>query len=148
MEAVVFSGVQAAGKSTYFRERFADTHIRLNYDILRTRFRERILLEACLAAKQSFVVDNTNLTIADRAGYIAMAKAARFRVVAYRFHVPLEEALRRNAARIAPRPVPEKAIRSAFRHWQPPTWSEGFDAIQDVCSAKGEFEVREARRED
>jgi hypothetical protein len=29
MEAVLFIGIQAAGKSTFYRQRFADTHIRL-----------------------------------------------------------------------------------------------------------------------
>ncbi|HWE94100.1 MAG TPA: hypothetical protein VG269_09070 [Tepidisphaeraceae bacterium] len=39
MEAVIFCGVQGSGKSTFFRERFFDTHLRLNLDMLRTRHR-------------------------------------------------------------------------------------------------------------
>jgi hypothetical protein len=30
MEMVLFSGIQAAGKSTFFKERFVDTHLRIN----------------------------------------------------------------------------------------------------------------------
>jgi len=37
MEAVIFVGLQAAGKSTFYRERFFDTHVRINLDMLRTR---------------------------------------------------------------------------------------------------------------
>lgn len=69
MEAVVFCGVQGSGKSTFFVERFAHTHVRLNLDMLRTRSREDILLHACLAAQQPFVADNTNATRAQRQRY-------------------------------------------------------------------------------
>ena len=30
MELVIFMGVQATGKSTFYKQRFMDTHIRLN----------------------------------------------------------------------------------------------------------------------
>lgn len=70
MEAVILIGIQGAGKTTFYRERFFDTHIRLNLDMLRTRNRERFLMAACLHTEQRFVVDNTNVRIADRAGYI------------------------------------------------------------------------------
>jgi predicted kinase len=142
MEAVVFTGIQAAGKSTFFKAHFVDTHIRINLDMLRTRHRETLLIAACLQAKQRFVVENTNLTREDRARYIPSAKRAGFRVIGYAFHVGLDEALIRNALRKAPREIPDKAIRGAFRRWQPPTWEEGFDALFDVWSEGGEFQVR------
>jgi len=82
-EAVIFVGVQGAGKSTFYRERFFDTHVRINLDMLRTRRREQLLFEACLEAGQSFVVDNTNPTPADRARYVAPARERGFRVIAY-----------------------------------------------------------------
>ena len=76
MEAVIFIGGQGSGKSTFYRETFLDTHVRINLDMLRTRHREKLILEACIAAQQSFVVDNTNPTLADRARYI-VASARR-----------------------------------------------------------------------
>ena len=81
-EAVIFTGVQAAGKSTFYRERFFETHVRINMDMLRTRRRERLLLDACLAGRQPFVVDNTNVLAAERARYIEPARAAGFIVTA------------------------------------------------------------------
>ena len=60
MEAIIFIGLQAAGKSSFYRDRFFNTHIRINLDMLKTRHREQMILQACLTAKQSFVVDNTN----------------------------------------------------------------------------------------
>ena len=39
MEAVVFTGIQASGKSTFYRERFFHTHLRISLDLLKTRGR-------------------------------------------------------------------------------------------------------------
>lgn len=144
MELILFSGPQATGKSTFFKARFIDTHLRLNLDMLRTRHREKLLFAACLEAKQPVVVENTNLTVAERANYIALAKAARFRVIGFRFWISLETALLRNAGR--QEPVPEKAIRAAFRNWQYPDWPEGFDALFDVVAEGGEFFITEIER--
>lgn len=147
METVVFTGIQAAGKSTFFKACFVDTHIRINLDMLRTRHREKLLIDACLQAKQPYVVENTNLTREERARYIPSAKRAGFRVIGYAFRVELDEALVRNALRDTRRRVPEKAVRAAFRRWQPPSWEEGFDALFDVWSSGGEFQVQAIPRE-
>ena len=34
MEAVIFIGLQASGKSTFYRQRFFRTHVRTNMDML------------------------------------------------------------------------------------------------------------------
>lgn len=132
MELVVFTGIQAAGKSTFFRERFFDTHVRVNLDMLRTRHRERVLFGACLAAKQAVVVDNTNLSRADRAKYIAPARAAGFSVLGYYFRSVLAESMTRNAAREASARVPERGLLGAAGRLETPELSEGFDALHYV----------------
>ena len=101
MQAVILIGIQASGKSTFCKERLFDTHVRINLDMLRTRHREQRLLAACIEAKQPFVIDNTNPTKEDRARYIALAKAAGFRVVGYYFASQIQECKERNAAREA-----------------------------------------------
>ena len=60
MEAIILCGLQGAGKSTYCRERYWDSHIRINLDMLRTRHRDKLMFTSCIKAKQSFVVDATN----------------------------------------------------------------------------------------
>ena len=40
MEAVVFAGLQASEKSSFFKERFFSTHVRISLDLLKTRNRE------------------------------------------------------------------------------------------------------------
>ena len=82
MDAVLLIGIQGSGKSWFFNERFRDTHVRLNLDMLRTRHRESVLLKACIDTQQPFVVDNTNPTIQDRARYIEPAKQAASRYAA------------------------------------------------------------------
>jgi predicted kinase len=143
-EAVIFIGVQGAGKSTFYRERFFDTHVRINLDMLRTRHRERLLLDACLAAGQSFVVDNTNPTATDRARYLIPARQHGFRIIAYFFKVDLRDAMRRNRLRPGEKNIPAVGVTSTFRKLQPPAKAEGFDQILSVTlNQLGEFAVAE-----
>ena len=142
MEAIIFIGIQGSGKSTFFKDKFFTTHIRLNYDMLKTRHRERILLAACLESKQKFVVDNTNPTVLERARYIEPAKNNRFQVTGYYFQTNVEDALARNAFRIGKAKVPEKGIRGTFKRLQIPRLSEGFDELFSVkIGDKGAFIV-------
>ncbi len=144
MEAVIFIGIQGSGKSSFFKERFFATHIRLNFDMLKTRHRELILLKACLESKQKFVVDNTNSTALERAKYIELAKDKRFRVVGYYFEANLEAALTRNELRIGKAKVPEKGVRATLKRLQIPGFSEGFDQLFYVrIDDKSQFIVEE-----
>jgi predicted kinase len=144
MEAVIFVGVQGSGKSTFYRERFFDTHVRINLDMLRTRQREQLLLTACLAGRQPFVIDNTNPLPSDRARYIGPARQIGFRVVAYFFETPLRDAIRRNNERAGKQKVPVPGIAGTFRKLQAPILEEGYDAIYKVTiSPEGAFVVSE-----
>lgn len=148
MEAVIFIGIQGAGKSTFFKQRFADTHIRLNLDMLKTKFREKTLLEACLTAKQSFVVDKTNATREQRAKYIEAARANHFSVTGYYFRSNFEEALRRNNQRAGAALIPEKGLLHFLKRLEKPTLAEGFDRLFYVwINASGEFIVEEWKDE-
>lgn len=132
MEVILFVGLQASGKSTYYQTHFADTHLRINLDMLRTRRRENALFSACLETGQRCVIDNTNPTPADRAGYVQQAKAKHFRVVAYFFDVPFETCIGRNARRSGKRCVPEAGLRATAKKILPPLRNEGFDEIFQV----------------
>src|SRR5690348_8883701 len=127
MQAIIFIGIQATGKSTFFRERFFATHVRISLDLLRTRHRERSLLAWCLAHRQAFVVDNTNPTVAERAVYIGPARAAAFRVIGYCFESDVGASIRRNAGRAGKQRVPPAAIGDARRRLELPALAEGFD---------------------
>lgn len=132
MEMIVFVGAQGVGKSTFFQQRFRDTHVRINLDMLRTRHREAGLVDACLAFKQPFVVDNTNATREARARYLSPAIAAKFSALAYWFEAPVELLQSRNGQRSGKAVVPDKAILATLRRLEPPSTAEGFTAVYKV----------------
>jgi predicted kinase len=129
VEAIIFTGIQGSGKSTFYFQRFFHTHLRINLDMLRTRRREDILINACIQAGQRFVVDNTNPTRGSRQKYIEAAKTSGFRLVSYYFIPDPEAAIRRNAERTGRQRVPDKAIHATARKLEVPTYDEGFDEI-------------------
>lgn len=146
-EAVIFTGVQAAGKSTFYRERFFHTHVRINMDMLKTRRRESLLLEACLAAKQPFVVDNTNVLAAERARYIAPARAAGFTVTGYVFRATPREAIARNRDRTDKPAIPIPGLLGTIKRMEEPRLDEGFDELFTVTlTASNVYVVEEVPR--
>lgn len=137
MEAVIFAGIQGSGKSTFYRERFFETHVRVSLDLLGTRQREALFLKTCLGSGQRFVVDNTNPRPEDRAGYIAAAKASGFRVVGYFFETTVKDALRRNAKRTGKAVIPIPGVIGTYKRMEPLAWAEGFDELYRVTHAEG-----------
>jgi predicted kinase len=146
MELVLFIGGQGAGKTTFYRQRFADTHVRISLDMLRTRHRERRLVDTCIAVHQSFVIDNTNPTVIDRKRYIDAARASKFQIIGYRFDTPFATMIERNGMRHGRYRVPEMAIKSTLKRLEEPDISEGFDALYRVTALENfEFSVSEAK---
>ncbi len=143
MEAIIFCGIQAAGKSTFYRERFFKSHLRISLDMLKTRHREHLIFNACLEAKQSLVVDNTNPTIADRAKYISAAKTHKFKVIGYFFETDLAAALARNAARLGKENIPVVGVKGTYNKLEIPTLEEGFDELYFVKIVDNQFEIQQ-----
>jgi predicted kinase len=129
MEAIIFVGIQGSGKSTFFKERFFDSHIRINLDMLRTKNRERLMFEACVEAKQKFVLDKTNLTREERGKHIVSAKGFGFKIIGYYFQTNLEKALERNNQRKGKAKVLDKGLFSSFKRLQISKLEEGFDEL-------------------
>ncbi len=125
-------GIQGAGKSTFARERFFDTHVRISRDLLRTAHREARFLSVCLETRQPFVVDKINATRADRAPYVDAALEAGFRAVAYWLDVRPRDAIARNAARPERSRVPVKAILGTYKRLEVPSRDEGFAELWHV----------------
>ncbi len=134
MDLIVFSGIQCAGKSTYFNRHFADSHSRVNLDTLKTRKKESAVFSSLIEESRPVVIDNTNPLFEDRTKYIALAKERGYRVIGYQFKIPLSVALQRSKMRKNQKEVPAFVIRNTLNKIQPLSLSEGFDQIFEVGS--------------
>ncbi|TCH63312.1 AAA family ATPase [Acinetobacter sp. ANC 4862] len=142
MQLIIFSGVQASGKSSFYLLNLHHSHLRINLDMLKTRHRENLIFEACLAGKAKCVIDNTNPTKADRARYIERAKAAGFEVISYFFETDLNSTLQRNNQRIGKANISEVGVRATYKKLEHPSLAEGFDEIFKVkIVGNGEFSI-------
>jgi predicted kinase len=141
MEAIIFCGIQASGKSTFYRENFFKTHVRISLDLFNTRRKEAMFIQTSLDTQQRFVIDNTNPTKKDRQVYIERAKKHHFKVIAYYFHSTIGEAITRNKNRTGKDMVPVAGIGGTLKKLQLPAFEEGFDEIFRVEIAEGKFLV-------
>jgi predicted kinase len=133
IELIIFSGLPAAGKSTYYRERFAATHVHVSKDLMpktrRSESHQRLEIEAALKAGKSVVVDNTNPSPDVRAPLIAIGRRHGARIIAYYFDAEVKTALARNRFREGTERVPDVAIFATRKKLVPPVIEEGFDEV-------------------
>ncbi len=132
MEAVILMGVQASGKTTFYRERFFGTHVRISLDLLKTRHRELRFMQVCLETQQPFVIDNTNPTQEDRQRYIGAARQVGFRVVGYYLQSNVDECKVRNESRCTREQVPLVGLLGTYKRLELPRLSEGFEELYYV----------------
>ena len=146
MELVVFVGLQASGKSTFFRERFAASHEPVSKDLFRNNKnrnrRQGQLVEAALRAGRPVVVDNINPTVGDRRPLVELGRRYGARIVGYHFDSGTRDCLARNARREGRARVPDVAIYATAKRLVPPSPEEGFDELFCVRINGTGFEVR------
>jgi len=134
---VVFVGLPASGKSTFYHQRFAATHTHISKDLwpgaANKNARQARELRAALAAGTSVVVDNTSPAVTDRAEVIAIAREFNARVVGYYFAATTRDAIGRNRGRTGKARVPEVAIFTTAKRMVVPTREEGFDELWQVA---------------
>ncbi len=134
MEIIILVGSPASGKSTFYHEKLAATHLRINLDTLKTRSREKAMMSTYFAGKQQFVVDNTNPTREARARYTVPARAAGYKIICYYIECDHDEAMRRNQERS--NSVPAIAIHTFTRKLELPNYTEDFDEIYRVSEGQ------------
>jgi predicted kinase len=147
VELVIFIGLQASGKSSFFRARFEATHAHVSKDLFRNNKnpnrRQKQLIEAALQAGSSVVVDNTNPTVEERRALILLGREYGARIVGYYFDCAVRECLDRNRQRAGKARVPDVALYAAAKKLMRPSYSEGFDEIYRVrITGNSTFEVR------
>jgi predicted kinase len=148
MELSILIGLQGAGKTTFYRTRFAATHEHVSKDRFRHNKkpsrRQAQLIDDALRAGHSVVVDNTNPTVADRAPLLALGRAHGARISGYYFEPSVSGSLARNREREGRARVPDVAIYATSTKLTPPSYAEGFDTLYAVRIANhGAFEVHE-----
>ncbi len=145
-ELVIFVGLQASGKSTFFRERFAATHEHVSKDLLRNNRnrnrRQGQLVEAALRSGRPAVVDNTNPTVEDRRPLVELGRRFGARVVGYHFDSGVRDCLACNARREGRARVPDVTVFATAKRLEPPSRDEGFDELHRVRPDGQAFEVR------
>lgn len=147
MEAVLFIGIQATGKSTFYKQHFFNSHVRLSLDLLNTRNKLNHFLQTCLSTQSKFVIDNTNPEIKDRLTFIEIAKQKKYKVVGYYFSSSIEEAIKRNNKRKGKAKIPNIGIKGCYSKLQIPTYSEGYDMLYYVSIKNNEFVISEWKNE-
>ncbi len=139
-QAIIFIGLQASGKTTFFNRMLADgNYAHISLDILHTRNKENLMLTECLESGLSFVVDNTNPEIATRANYIRKAKQYGYRVIGFFFQSIVRDCMKRNEERGGK--VPPVAIASTSNKLQMPSRAEGFDELYFVSINNPDFNI-------
>jgi predicted kinase len=147
-ELVIFVGLQASGKSTYYRAFLAETHTLVSKDLMpnvrQRQQRQEALIAAALEAGQSVAVDNTSPTLEDRAALIQIGKRFGAAITGYWFPTTTAAALKRNRQREGKARVPDVAIYATMKKLAAPTFAEGFDHIFIVQIAEdGGFVMNE-----
>lgn len=140
-EIIIFTGIPASGKTTFYEQNFAATHIHISLDVLHTRNQENKMLEETLASGKSCVIDNTNVTAAERAKYIETGKRYGYKVIGYYFRSSIDECRIRNDRWQGRKQVPEIALRYKAAHLERPAMQEGFDELYYVKIVDDKFEI-------
>ncbi len=138
MEMIILIGLQASGKSTFYRTHFAETHEHVSKDRLRNNrhpaSRQRQLIIEAFQAGCSVVVDNTNVTREDRAELIALGHQYGVTVTGYFFAPEVKRSLERNKLRGEKERVPNIGIFATLKKLTRPSYNEGFAKLYDVRS--------------
>lgn len=141
MLAIIFIGIQGTGKSTFYKENFFNTHLRISLDLLNTRNKENALIEYALQFQQRVVIDNTNPSKQDRQRYIKRFQERKYEIIGYYFKSSIKEALQRNSQRSPKKIVPEAGVRATLNKLELPSLNEGFDKLYYVKIQNNQFIV-------
>jgi hypothetical protein len=146
-EVAILIGLQASGKTTFYRTALAGTHEHVSKDAFpnarRRQARQLRLVGEALDAGHDVAVDNTNPSAAEWAPLIAVGRERGARVVGYWFPPDLTGSMARNAARDGKTRVPDVGLYDTVKRLRRPRPADGFDELFTVrFDGRGGFDVR------
>ena len=132
---MILVGLPGSGKTTFSRANFP-TYECISKDAMPNvrdkQARQDAALRAALRAGRPAIVDNTNVTPAERAAIIAIAREFGARVIGYYIEASTRDAVARNERREGKARVPKVAIFTSAKRLVPPALDEGFDELHVV----------------
>ncbi|GAA6020040.1 hypothetical protein JCM8202_004964 [Rhodotorula sphaerocarpa] len=147
-EVVIFVGFPGSGKTSFFKQHFAEKgYVHINQDTLRTRPACINLMQSCLSATppKSCVIDNTSPSRSVRAEYLSLLRSSfpGVRVRCFYFTAPIQLAMHNSVYRALCDPVdagngkmrevlPMIAFTSFRSNLEIPSADEGFDEIKKI----------------
>lgn len=146
-EVAVLIGLQASGKTSFYRDVLAATHDHVSKDEFpnarRRQRRQMRLIREALAVGHNVAVDNTNPSVEEWQPIIAAGREHDARIVGYWFPPDPEGSRQRNAGRHAESRVPDVGLDVTIKRLQRPRPVDGFDALLSVrFDGEGGFDVR------
>ncbi len=133
--AVIFVGMQGAGKTEFYERYFSDAYTRVCLSELVTRQNEKALICDCINHGISYVIDSQNLTREDRRRYFKKAKDAGYRMIGYYFPSTVKESLER--AGLTHDKNALRRQKKAIEKIEIPDYSEGYDELYTVTVTHG-----------
>ncbi|ONI86601.1 kinase [Saccharothrix sp. ALI-22-I] len=146
-EVVILIGLQASGKTSFYRTVLAVTHEQVSKDAFpnarRRQARQMRLIAEALDAGHNVAVDNTNPSTEEWGPIIAAGRERGARIVGYWFPPDLTGSVVRNAVRDDRTRVPDVGLYATLKRLRRPRPADGFDELFTVrFDGRGGFDVQ------
>ena len=140
---IIFTGIQASGKTSFYKCFLSGEYEHISLDILHTRNKENIAIDKCFRDGRSFVIDNTNPSAEDRRKYIEKALEHGYYIEGYYFASVIADCINRNRQREGNACVPDCAVASTYNKLEIPSLKEGFHKLNYVKMENGGFVIED-----
>ena len=129
---VIFMGPHRSGKTFYFKWHYEGKFIHIHTDEDQAKDEEQLLIQDCMEKGVDFVVDNMNLSKAERVVYIRSAKAAGYRIIGYLFKTQVSGHYKTFDRNFRAEQRYSEILPADLSRLELPDYSEGFDELYFV----------------